>query len=379
MKIIQISPSYKPAYIYGGTISSIALLCEALVERDLELEVITTTANGRYELPVSTAEPCLVDGVNVRYFKRHTRDHTHFSPTLIAYIYRTTSANQKDLIIHIHSWWNLTAVLSFLMARYRKIPIILSPRGMLTPYSKSNRHEFLKYILQWLIGRKLFKHCLIHATSEKEHQDILTLHSKARITIIPNLVKTNTATNTSIHHNDTFNLIFLSRIEEKKGLEFLFEALQHLDFNWKLTLAGTGDDTYIEKLKNTARTLKINTLIAWTGHIDDSRKYHVIAQSDLLVLFSFNENFANVVAESLSVGTPVAISDQVGLAPFVAEHDLGWICIPDPLKIAQVLKLAHQDQKKRIRIRKTAPALISEHFSRQHLVDQYLSMYQRSL
>ena len=79
---------------------SVAKLCEALVETqeqkakikeqgtkskgwDLKVEVFTTTANGKSELTIDSKTPLLVDGVRVRYFKRLTKDHTHFSPALL--------------------------------------------------------------------------------------------------------------------------------------------------------------------------------------------------------------------------------------------------------------------------------------------------------
>ena len=52
-----------------------------------------------------------------------------------------------------------------------------------------------------------------------------------------------------------------------------------------------------------------------------------MASHHLLVLPSWDENFANVIIESLSVNTPVLISDMVGLAPYVLEHGLGWVSI----------------------------------------------------
>lgn len=98
MRIIQITAAYKPAYIYGGPTMSVAKLCEELTEVKVEvkvevenkteiknkIEVLTTTANGTAELPVAIGLPQLVDGVKVTYFKRLTKDHTHFSPALLS-------------------------------------------------------------------------------------------------------------------------------------------------------------------------------------------------------------------------------------------------------------------------------------------------------
>jgi glycosyltransferase involved in cell wall biosynthesis len=105
----------------------------------------------------------------------------------------------------------------------------------------------------------------------------------------------------------------------------------------------------------------------------------VIAKNDLLVLFSYNENFANVIAESLTMGTPVAISKEVGLAPFILKHDLGWVSELNPESIAATLNQAFKDTAKRKKINQVAPALIRAHFSSKGIIEQYLNLYKHSL
>jgi len=378
MTIIHITPSYKPAFIYGGTISSIAQLCEAQQRSGQTIEVLTTTANGKEELWVETSRPTQSDGVKVTYFRRITKDHTHLSPALLGYLHQLVAKRPSDTIIHIHSWWNLTSLLSCLIAKLKNIPVILSPRGMLTPYSFSNRHGILKSFIHFSIGKTLLPYCSIHATSEKERQDILTINKQLNITVIPNLM-TPLPPNFELVTEDTaqspvFKLLFFSRIEEKKGLELLFDALSACNFPWTLTIAGTGKPRYEERLKKMAEMLGIFSKIKWVGRIGDTHKYNVLQENDLLVLFSYNENFANAVGESLTVGTPVAISSHVGLAPFVSKHNLGWVADLNPDQISTIIKQAYHEQEKRTRIRNNAPAIISQHF-REGLIPQYSSMY----
>ena len=94
IKILQITAAYKPAYIYGGPTMSVAKLCETLVKSkeqaclseiqgaknkdEFELEVFTTTANGKTELDVTSDETTIVDSVKVTYFKRLTKDEKRF-------------------------------------------------------------------------------------------------------------------------------------------------------------------------------------------------------------------------------------------------------------------------------------------------------------
>jgi glycosyltransferase involved in cell wall biosynthesis len=267
MKIIHVTPSYKPAFIYGGTISAIALLCEALTKSNQDVEVLTTTANGKKELHFQTAKAHTIDGVSITHFNRYTKDHTHFSPSLLWHILNTTKKNQEELIIHIHSWWNLTSLFSCLIAKYKNIPVVLSPRGMLSPYTLSNRNKLIKALIHLLIGKKLVSYCTIHATSEKERKDLLKIQNQANIAVIPNLVHFPPAVSISADSQSLsegkFNLLFLSRIEEKKGLELLFNALHKSGFHWQLTIAGAGKEGYLKKLKLLALELKISDSIIW--------------------------------------------------------------------------------------------------------------------
>jgi len=402
LKIIQISASYKPAYIYGGPIQSVAKLCEALAalsnkreagSKEINLQVLTTTANGASELEVSVGETILVEDVKVRYFKRWTRDHSHFSPRLLWRLRKEIVRSIQDdnkieipkrqtpnakLIIHIHAWWNLVSVLSCMVAKWYNVPVLLSPRGMLTTYTQQNRHSFFKRLLHQSIGQNLLQYCHIHATSEQEKQDILGIVSPKSITVISNLVNIkHGAGHITQEQRPAFKLIFLSRIEEKKGLELLFDALSLLDIDWQLTIAGSGKEEYLSGLRAKTLSMRLNERINWIGQVSDQDKYGLMAKHDILVLTSFNENFANVVIESLSVGTPVLVSDQVGLSDYINEQQLGWTCKLDVIAVKDTLLNAYNDQNKRTNIRQSAPEIIRRDFNDQALAKRYLELYSR--
>ncbi len=147
MRILHITASYKPAFIYGGPIYSVAALCEKLSNRDFDFAqpdmvgktkinvvVYTTLANGKQELPYQNGETKIVEGVKVTYFKRITKDHSHFSPALLSALWR----NAKNFdVIHIHSWWNLVSMGAVVICLLKGIKPIISPRGMLGDYTFS--------------------------------------------------------------------------------------------------------------------------------------------------------------------------------------------------------------------------------------------------
>lgn len=403
MKIIHITASYKPAYLYGGPIQSVGKLCEALIGLAVrgeglgvnDVQILTTTANGTNELEVVIGKPVLVEGVSVAYYKRWTKDHSHFSPWLLWALMKTLRQAQDDktsdkddkLVVHIHAWWNLVSVLSCLVAKWYKIPVVLSPRGMLTSYTFGNRNSFSKRIIHKLMGETLLKYCHIHATSEQEKRDILTIVQPKSIKVIANLVNLGAevagsryqVASSKYQESLIFNIIFLSRIEEKKGLELLFEALTLVNIPWQLTIGGIGKEEYVQSLKYKTEHLALNNRITWLGQVSNEHKFNLMAGHDLTVLTSYNENFANVVVESLSVGTPVLISKFVGLADYVADKNLGWVTGLNIEEIKTGIIQAYQDIEKRKEIRTTAPLQINADFNDDTLVKQYIDLYKEIL
>ena len=112
MKILHITASYKPSFIYGGPIYSVSALCEALVKSKVRslmynsthpllynLEVITTLANGKEELPYPSGELKIIEGVPVRYFKRWTKDHSHFSSALLWHLWKKLKLLMSSIYI----------------------------------------------------------------------------------------------------------------------------------------------------------------------------------------------------------------------------------------------------------------------------------------
>lgn len=372
MKILQISASYKPAVIYGGPIMSVAMLCEQLVNAGCEIMVYTTTANGSNELPVTPYEAVNIDGVAVIYFKRITKDHTHFSPALLKSVWQ----NVKNYdVVHIQAWWNLVSVLSCLIAVWRKVPVVISARGTLSPYSFQNKNKGIKKIIHHLLTKPLFKRSHCHVTTNREKEAMLSLVHPKSIFNIANLVKLPLANYTAGNKGGSvFKLIFLSRIEEKKGLDILINALPYLTFPFTLTIAGDGDNNYVDGLKNLVKSNGNEQTVNWMG-FQNENKFELLNGHDLLVLPSYDENFGNVVIESLSQGTAVLLSEFVGLSAYVIQKKLGWQCEPNSHSLANQLNLISGKQTELSHIRTTAPGIIESDFDKNNLVNQYMNMY----
>jgi glycosyltransferase involved in cell wall biosynthesis len=356
---------------------SVSMLGEQLVKKHIDVMVFTTTANGTDELPVTLNNMVDVDGVQVTYFKRITKDHTHFSPALLSKLWH--QVKNYD-VVHIHAWWNLVSVLSCFISLMRSVPVIVSPRGTLSPYSFSNKNRFVKKLIHELLGKPLLDKCYIHVTSQRESTAISDLVQPKGIFNIANFVKLAGKTNEDNNMPGTpIKLLFFSRIEEKKGLDILLDALLKVSVGYHLTIAGNGDVEYINKLKKYAVELGVDKHITWAGFYNED-KFDLLRKHDLFILPSHDENFANTVIESLSVGTAVLISQNVGLYDYVQQKKLGWICETNPTSISSSINTICTNYINDLqRIRTDAPAIIYTDFDPDMLVEKYLDMYKQTI
>lgn len=374
MRILQINASYKPANIYGGPTMSVSKLSEQLTKAGCYTEVFTTTANGSTELPVVPGAQVMVDNVPVTYFKRLTKDHSHFSPALLKKLWK--EARNFD-VIHVHAWWNLVSVLSCWVVIKRGIPVVISPRGTLSAYSFNNKNSLPKQIIHSWLGKKLLKKASIHVTSDREKLAIENIIWSKRTITLPNFVVLPEKVVDKNHETSKgapLKLLFFSRIEEKKGLDILLNALATVTIPYHLTIAGDGEADYLDRLKAIAKNNGIADRISWIG-FQGANKFEVLQQHDLMVLPSHDENFGNVVIESLSVGTPVLISKYVGLADYVMANNLGWVCELHQNDISAYIKRIFEEKDELARIRQAARGIILKDFDEINLTEKYISMY----
>lgn len=374
MNILFIVPYYKPAYSYGGPIVVIAQLAETLVSMGHKVTVYTSTANGEAELPVATEVATLVDGVVVHYFRRSTGGNTFSSPTLWRYLQRTVRMFD---VVHIHSWWNFLALGAAWICKRQHVPFIISPHGMLSKYILTTNNAAKKKVIHYLVGKRLLASSRVHVSTAMEWEESQDIIKGWPGQIIPNLI---TLPKLAGHRskNEVFTIGFLSRIDPKKGLDILIKALALVQLPYQLLVAGAGTPEYTQELQNLAAKVGNADKIQWVGWKNGEAKFDFLAGIDLFALTSHSENFAIVVIEALATGTPVFISNQVGLHQFVCEHDYGWVTALNPEEVASILEKAICDKAKRQRITSEAPAAIREAFDNRRLAQQYLTLYTSS-
>lgn len=375
MKILFIIPSYKPAYVYGGTIVVAALLAEQLAQLGHEVTVYTSTANGKTELDVKPGSPIMVDGVKVIYFKRVTGDHTHASPAMMKHL--SATIKQFD-VVHIHSWWNLFVIGAAWVCKLKGVKPVISPHGMFSDYIIETNNSGKKKWMHQLLGKKLLKNSLLHVSTEMEWGESRKIIPGWEGMIVPNLVALSSLTYQRTK-NEVFTIGFLSRVDPKKGLDVLIRALSGVNYNYLLKVAGSGDDAYVQSIKKLAEECGITDKIEWVGWKNSEEKFQFFSELDLFALTSHSENFAVVVIEALSVGTPVLVSNNVGLFTYVKNNNYGWVTDMQIDNITNTLNSIINSSDKLLELNNTLPALIKKDFEYEILAKQYIELYNMAI
>jgi phosphatidylinositol alpha-mannosyltransferase len=105
-------------------------------------------------------------------------------------------------------------------------------------------------------------------------------------------------------------ILFLSRLERRKGLEVLIQACTRLrDLDPTLVVAGTGP---VERtLRALARELRVP--VRWLGRVPEDDKPGVFKSSDVYCAPALGgESFGIVLVEAMGSGVPVVCSDLPG-------------------------------------------------------------------
>ncbi|HJQ38475.1 MAG TPA: glycosyltransferase [Thermoanaerobaculia bacterium] len=347
MRLLHVVPTYLPARRYGGTIVSVHGLCRALAARGHQVDVFTTNVDGGGTLDVPIATPVELDGVRVHYFPSPMR-RLYWSPQMR----RALKTLDYDLV-HIHAIWLWPGYAAARAAHRANVPYVISPRGMLVPELIQQKSTFAKRAWLAAIERRNFAAAAaIHFTSRIEQHDAeRTGVSLPSPFVVPNGVDLVPRPDVARDEN---TLLFLGRINWKKGLDRTIELLPRVDA--RLLIAGNDEENLTPSLRALAAKLGVADRVEFTGPVYGDAKWELMARATLFVLQSMSENFGNAVLEALMMETPAVLTPRVGLAEDVVRANAGTTALTD---VAALLA----DRARREAMGRNGRALVEEKFT----------------
>ncbi len=372
-KILHIVPYYLPDVVFGGPVFSVSSLCEALAAQGEDVTVYTIGYKPEENYPFEVK----LNGVNVHYFKRDAGRPCQVSFQLWKAL--RSNARQFD-IVHLHTWWNVLIFQSIRLLSTMDVPMVISPRGMLSDYSFSHRKTSLKKYFQLFAGERLVEGVFLHGTSAAEASEMAyrTNRDQDEVFVMPNLLNLSPAESFEPVAGE-FSLGFLSRIHHKKGIEVLLEAVARSPQVKKLVIGGRGEEAYEASLRQKISELGIAGRIEFAGWVSEGQKADFFRRFQIFILPSYNENFANVVAEAWAAGKPVIVSNEVGLSEQVAVNDIGWICEPKVESVVATIARAWKERDLWPQMGNFAIRLVKKSFTDERIIRKYQAMYNKML
>ena len=260
---------------------------------------------------------------------------------------------EKDSVLIAHGLWQWPGYHAWNNFKKWGTPYLIYPHGMLDPwFKKTYPFKHLKKQCYWWwrqdkIIRDAFAVCF---TTEEERL-------LARKTFSPyqcNEVVTglgvgdppgdSTQQTTLLHSRfpqlkNKRVLLYLGRFHSKKGVDLLIKSFEkHHGEDDILVLAGpiSSPDSHLKSLQKLSAQEENKVL--WTGMLEGDLKWGALRVADALMLPSHQENFGMVIAEALSVGTPVFLTKKVNLWREVIDSGAGIVANDDQEGIEQLVK-----------------------------------------
>ena len=322
MRICLVTSSFYPATLYGGPIFSTWNLANKLVEKDVKVYVSTTNANGNSRLNVRTNQ--FVNEKKNFYIKYyHEELINRFSFTFCFGIW---SDIRKADIVYIQYLFHYTVLFSLLFSVIQKKKIIICPRGSFSNFTLSNSFSFIKLLWLKFFITPFNKSIHWHATSYLEKEDIIIKYPDAKVNIVNDSVNFQAFQNCKKYSRKKLfkeyldldvkyvsNIFFsLGRLHKIKRFDVLIDAFElyiKKDKYAKLIIAGE-DDGVEEELRKQIINLNLEKSIFLIGPVNFDSKKIFLNNCDYFTLASNFESFGIVIAEALSCGKPIVLSNK---------------------------------------------------------------------
>ena len=294
----------------GGPSRSVPMLVKGLAELGVDITLMTIRS----------------ENMNIHSLEGTSAKLKVLSPSFSRKEIAKYLADERFELIQIQSVWEMPYHKVILEARKQNIPYIVTPRGMLEPWSLSQK-KWKKKLAWWLYQRNdVQKSACVFTTAKMEAEHVSNLGITTCKAVIPNGIETDAYPCKTSVEGVKKQVLFLSRVHVKKGIELLFEAWKrlHSDYvDWQLLVIGNGEAEYIHSLENRVESLGLKDCIKILPPVFGEAKIKVYQESALFCLPSFSENFGMVIAEAMSCGTPVITTTNCPWE-ILNETNTGW-------------------------------------------------------
>jgi glycosyltransferase involved in cell wall biosynthesis len=383
MRVLHVIPSLSPKH--GGPSVALPLMAQSLVRAGVGIDVATTDDDGPgCRVAVPLGQRVERAGYGVYYFAKQSEFYKA-SWSLCRWLGRHVAAYD---LVHIHALFSFASTCAAGLAQRVGVPYVVRPLGVLNRWGMHNRRPRLKsWSFRLVEGPILRRAAAVHYTSRQEQREAEEAGVRTRSALIPLgidlkpferlpdkglfLARFPEAMGRPI-------VLFLSRLDAKKGLDLLLAAFAEVHCrrpNTLLVIAGGGDKAGVARERELARRLAIGSHVLWTGPLEGEVKLAALAAAQVFVLPSYSENFGLALVEAMAAGLPCLTSTEVGIAPDISAANAGLVARCKVAALAQALERLLTDAELARSLRAGARRLARERFSLEAMGQRLKELY----
>jgi glycosyltransferase involved in cell wall biosynthesis len=189
----------------------------------------------------------------------------------------------------------------------------------------------------------------------------------ARVHLIPHGVDLERFKDSPLPASETFQILAVGRLVEKKGFHFLVEAVSHLKFPFQLRIIGEGPER--ERLAQMISAYDLSGQVTLCGprtHDQLPEEYaraHVVAVPSIVDQAGDRDGLPNVVLEAMATGRAVVASNAGAIGAAIRDNETGLLLpATDPLSLGLALTRLARDLPLRARLAVTAREYVEQHY-----------------
>lgn len=316
---------YSPGYKSGGPLKTIKNMVDHF-DGDLEFWIVTRDHDLGDTEVYSSVQPnkwMELDSCKVLYLSSK-----HFNVKSFAKVINDANFD----VLYLNSFFDVNFSIKPLIARrlglIKPCPLVLAPRGEFSKGALALKPFKKKLYIKLANWFGLYTNITWQTSSELEKIDILNALNvdPASIFIAKDLPEKKSRLSNEQNNQvlSDIRLVFLSRISPKKNLDFALRVLSNVKNSLIFDIYGPiEDDDYWQSCLKWIDALPKHIKVNYCGAVNPAQVNQIFSRYDLFFFPTRGENYGHVIAESLTVGTPVLISDQT---PWLnlSDDNLGW-------------------------------------------------------
>jgi glycosyltransferase involved in cell wall biosynthesis len=203
---------------------------------------------------------------------------------------------------------------------------LLKPK-IIDSLSNIGNEENFAIIMEKIIVKKAdYIFTVSNATKNKLKEEYNVNNNK--IFVFPNGIKWRNIKDLRLNKKDKdrLKLLFVGRLEERKGLLFLINSLAIYKVKFKekfiLNIVGKGDS---KKYKDVVKKLNLEEGIIFKEYISDEELNNYYCNSDIFIIPSQMEGFGLTILEAIQFGIPIIGTNRGSIPEILKDYNRGFL------------------------------------------------------